>query len=1029
MLKSHEKFHSRDGKRLILIVDDEFVNRELLRSVLEEDYELIFAENGQEALDAIRANRDELSLVLLDLLMPVMSGKDALRAMKADPEIASIPVIVLTSDQNAEIESLTLGASDFIPKPYPQPGVVKARIIRTIELSEDREIINSTERDTLTGLYNRDYFYRYAEQYDQHHRETPMDAMIVDVNHFHMINERFGTARGDEVLRSLAEALREEVSDTGGIVCRREADIFLVYCPHGLDYNKILERVSSRVLGAVIGDTHVWLRMGVYENVDRSMEVVRRFDRAKMAADTVRGSFTSQIGVYDDTLHEKELFHEQLIEDFEAAVREHQFRVYYQPKFDVQPEIPVLGGAEALVRWLHPRLGMVSPGDFIPLFEENGLIQTLDLYVWRETAKQIREWYDRFGFAVPVSVNVSRIDMYDPLLVESILEVLAENDLTPRDLRLEITESAYTQDSEQIIATVNKLRRLGFKVEMDDFGMGYSSLNMISTLPIDALKMDMMFIRNAFSATGDTKMLEVVIDIADHLSIPVIAEGVETAEQLETLRKMGCEFVQGYYFSKPLPPEEYENFITERKQMDAASQLEELDLTGHLAEYERRPFGDIAHALSSGFESIFYVDAESNHYVEFNAQGDHDYLQIENSGKNFFGDDMQKALGPVYPEDRVRVESALNKNALLAQLQTSEPFYMTYRVLRDGAPVFYCLEAVHANTNNDFHIIIGLSNVDAQITQAEALKRQRQVSISYARIAQALAGDYMNIYSVQLDTGRFIEFSPQEGQDGLGFERHGSNFFSFIRQSLVQTVHPEDVDILLSTLTRENIIARLGRDRTFRFSYRVMVDSVPIYVGMKVVLLEDETGSHIVLGVTDIDEQVRKEQERDQALRMAYRDVLTGVKSKYAYSLECRAIDQAIEAGTQEPFAVAVCDLNDLKRINDEKGHGAGDASIKEACRIVCNIFDHSPVFRIGGDEFVAIMRGPDYEARNELMEQLAAKNRSQIERGAITVAGGCAAYNPSMDDTFASVFERADATMYDNKKELKDAEERTADK
>ncbi|MGI6221467.1 MAG: EAL domain-containing protein [Coriobacteriales bacterium] len=422
MLKSHENFHSRYGKRLVLVADDEFVNRELLRTVLQDEYELLFAENGREALDAIAEHKETLSLVLLDLLMPVMSGMDVLREVRgsSDPDISRVPIIVVTSDQAAEIESLTQGASDFIPKPYPQPGVVKARINRTIELSEDRQIISSTERDDLTGLYNREYFYRYAEQYDHHHTETSMDAIVVDVNHFRMINERFGTARGDEVLRRLATALRDEVNGIGGIVCRREADIFLVYCPHGLDYDAILERLSEKVPGEG-GDSRVWLRMGVYENVDRTMEVERRFDRAKMAADKVQGSFTSRIGMYDDDLHKHELFQEQLIEDFGAAIAEHQFQVYYQPKFDVRGNVPALGGAEALVRWIHPTLGMVSPGEFIPLFEENGLIQNLDLHVWRETAAQIREWHDRFGYAVPVSVNVSRVDMYDPNLVESIL--------------------------------------------------------------------------------------------------------------------------------------------------------------------------------------------------------------------------------------------------------------------------------------------------------------------------------------------------------------------------------------------------------------------------------------------------------------------------------------------------------------------------------------------------------------------------------------------------------------------------------
>ena len=184
MLKSHEKFHSVNGKRQVLVVDDEWINRELLGTVLKNDYEVLYAENGEEALALIRENKETLSLVLLDLMMPGMSGMDVIRQMRADQEISRIPVIVLTADQNAEIESLNMGATDFIPKPYPQAGVILARVLRTIELSEDRQIIQSTERDPLTDLYNREYFYRYAEQYDHHHKDTDMDAIVIDVNHF-----------------------------------------------------------------------------------------------------------------------------------------------------------------------------------------------------------------------------------------------------------------------------------------------------------------------------------------------------------------------------------------------------------------------------------------------------------------------------------------------------------------------------------------------------------------------------------------------------------------------------------------------------------------------------------------------------------------------------------------------------------------------------------------------------------------------------------------------------------------------------
>ncbi|MBQ8932708.1 MAG: response regulator, partial [Lachnospiraceae bacterium] len=362
MEKVRESFRSINNRRMILVADDEEINREILGAILGNDYEILYAEDGADTMNKIRENRETLSLVLLDVLMPVMSGLEVLKAVKADETLSRIPVIVTTAEKETEIESLQLGAIDFIPKPYPPEGVVRARIQRTIELSEDRDIIQFTERDELTGLYNKEYFLRYVGQLDQHHKEQPMDALILDINHFRMINERYGRAYGDEVLRKLGRAVLCVLEKSGGIAGRREADTFLVYCPHRDDYAELLEKATDKLLPESSAENRVRLRLGVYSNVDKSIEIERRFDRAKMAADIVRGNLSNNIGYYDDQLHQRQIYAEQLIEDFPAAIAGNQFQVYYQPKFDVRPDTPVLASAEALVRWIHPVLGMISPG-------------------------------------------------------------------------------------------------------------------------------------------------------------------------------------------------------------------------------------------------------------------------------------------------------------------------------------------------------------------------------------------------------------------------------------------------------------------------------------------------------------------------------------------------------------------------------------------------------------------------------------------------------------------------------------------
>ena len=291
-----------------------------------------------------------------------------------------------------------------------------------------------------------------------------------------------------------------------------------------------------------------------------ALPIVERFDRALHACNSLRSKSGEELCVYDQSMAEKALFDARLLKDFESAIEQKQFKVNYQPKFDIRGEKPVLRSAEALVCWIHPELGRVRPDLFIPLFEENGLVTILDRYVWEESAKQIKKWKDEFGVTLPVSVNVSRVDMAAPDMTSFIQKIVKENGLSPADYMLEITESAYTDDTSHIIEVVENLRALGHKVEMDDFGSGYSSLNMLTSMPIDALKMDKAFIRNIKPGNKDMKLVELVLEIAKNLEVPVVAEGVETEEEYKMLKDAGCDIIQGYYFSKPIPPEEFKKY-------------------------------------------------------------------------------------------------------------------------------------------------------------------------------------------------------------------------------------------------------------------------------------------------------------------------------------------------------------------------------------------------------------------------------------------------------------------------------------
>ena len=546
---------------LVLVVEDQEINRDVLAMILEDDYDVVFADNGRDGLDKIIELQDKLSAILLDLMMPVMDGFEVLEAMNEDPELRKIPVIVLTAEKDAELKALQKGAADFITKPFDMHEVILARIGRIIELSEGRQLISSAETDRLTGLYAKSFFFEYAGRISRYHKDWQMDAVVMDIDKFHTINELYGREFGDNVLIAVGDEIKLFIGKTKGIASRMEGDRFGIYCLHRdpSEYEDLLAKIQDR-LNRLPGHASIRLSMGVKPYREET-EPRDMFERAKTACKMARGSASSQIMVFDEEMRQKEIYQQRLLNDVNWAIETRQFVVYYQPKYDIQAEPPRLSSAEALVRWKHPEFGMISPADFIPLFENNGIIHVVDNYVWAVAARQIADWRERYGIVLPLSVNMSRSEMFDPELKKNLEILINTNELDPGDLKLEVTESAYTDNADALIAVIEKLRDSGFEIEMDDFGAGYSSLNMLSSLPLDVLKMDMKFIRNLEKDAKNFRMIELVLDIAKFLGVPVVAEGVETEEQMKLLKDAQCALVQGYYFSRPLPPEEFEELI------------------------------------------------------------------------------------------------------------------------------------------------------------------------------------------------------------------------------------------------------------------------------------------------------------------------------------------------------------------------------------------------------------------------------------------------------------------------------------
>ncbi len=554
---------TKNNRRTVLVVEDEFVNSQLLGFILSEEYNVLYAEDGRKALDVLKENAGSISMVLTDIKMPVMDGFELIKAIRSDKSLRRIPIMVLTSESTYEEKSLDLGAIDFLTKPYDMPSIIKARVRRIIELSEGRNIIRATEKDYLTGLYAREFFFEYASRLETAGNGGRMDAVVIDLDRFNVINSLYGRSFGNSVLKAVATSLLPLLGESNGIACRFEKDIFYVLCEHHDSYDSMAEKICSD-LRSLSTSIRFSVRIGVLPDVSRVTSLLQQFETARTACNSIKSDRLRSVAFYSDEMHKKELLEERLLNEMQKALDENQFVVWFQPKLDIREDKPVLCSSEALVRWRHPELGMVSPGVFIPLFERNALISKLDRYVWNQAARQVARCKAKYGVSVPVSVNVSRIDLFDPDLKQTMLGILEENGLEFRDFLLEVTESAYSDDGEHLVGAIKDMRDTGFRIEMDDFGAGYSSLNSLSEMPVDIIKLDMSFTRKIHESKTTLRVVELIVELAKSLGALVVAEGVETETQYRLLKQAGCDCVQGYYFSKPLPAEEFEAFIEDR---------------------------------------------------------------------------------------------------------------------------------------------------------------------------------------------------------------------------------------------------------------------------------------------------------------------------------------------------------------------------------------------------------------------------------------------------------------------------------
>lgn len=412
--------------------------------------------------------------------------------------------------------------------------------------------------DELTGIYNKQAFYAKTKEMLLDNPDKNFDLLRINIERFKVLNDLFGESTGDKLLRYIGKFLKE-INLPLCVSGRLYADNFVVCYEAGKGDSRRMINTLQMVADSFAINNRTILSFGLYRIDDKTLPVSVMCDRANMALWKAKGNFKNPYCEYDEKMRQQVLKEQKIINAMEMAIQNKEFTLYIQPKYDIEKGIII--GAEALVRWISQKNGFISPGDFIPVFENNGFVYEVDKFIWEESCRYLRKWLDEGREVHPISVNVSRIDLYDPKLVQHLVNLREKYQLPSQYLELEITESAYTEDPEQIITITRQLREAGFVILMDDFGTGYSSLNMLKDIQIDVLKLDMGFLKSSDHSAKGGNILTAILKMAESLKMQAIAEGVETKEQVEFLKSIGCKYVQGFYYSKPLPVDEFEKLI------------------------------------------------------------------------------------------------------------------------------------------------------------------------------------------------------------------------------------------------------------------------------------------------------------------------------------------------------------------------------------------------------------------------------------------------------------------------------------
>lgn len=544
-------------KKAILVVETENTYKDSLSELLSEDYHVYIANNVKDGFKCMLEHCYEIVTVFIDSTISRMDLRRFVRMKNDYSKTKSIPVLLVMENPNVDKERACYdaGADDFVVRPFTFDKL-KRRTANAVRQYESSRLLNSLEFDGLTGVYTFNAFLEHVSdllRYDDGNRYT---MVVTNVDGMKLINERYGEDRGDELLRYLGHAYAN-LSLTG-YCARMDADRFCgLFTYRNLPEEEIAKLFKIIQDGAPVPS--VKIRYGIYADIDKSLPVSAICDRARMALAIAERDDNKLYALYDADMLAKSKRETEMVENFDRAIANEEFEVWYQPKVD--PQTDMVNGAEALVRWRHKGV-LIPPFQFIELFEKTGDIKILDKYVFTKVCTQMHKMLKE-GNALPISVNLSRHSMYKENLACEYKAIAKEYGVPLSMVPIEITETA-TTDSKLVQKRTDELDGVGFALSMDDFGTGYSTLASLDEIRFTRLKLDKKLIDKIGVHKGEA-LLKHIIEFCKDMGIFIVAEGVETKEQVDFLRALDCRCIQGYFYSKPLPIDEFENFLRNRK--------------------------------------------------------------------------------------------------------------------------------------------------------------------------------------------------------------------------------------------------------------------------------------------------------------------------------------------------------------------------------------------------------------------------------------------------------------------------------